>query len=122
WLDVPADDLEQKVLSDVSADNAPDVVNLNTSFGASLAELDATTDMEEFVEEEDIDNYLEGAWEANQLDGETVGMQWYYDNDVITDNVPYDVNLNTSFGASLAELDENTDKEEFVEEEDKDKY
>src|SRR5699024_8600429 len=66
WLDVPADDLEQKVLSDVSAGNAPDVVNLNPSFGSSLAELDATTDMEEFVEEEDKDKYLKGAWEANQ--------------------------------------------------------
>src|SRR5699024_11656831 len=67
WLDVPADDLEQKVLSDVSAGNAPDVVNLNPSFGSSLAELDATTDMEEFVEEEDKDKYMKGAWEANQL-------------------------------------------------------
>src|SRR5699024_11742482 len=36
WLDVSADDLEQKVLSDVSAGNAPDVVNLNPSFGVSL--------------------------------------------------------------------------------------
>jgi len=86
WLDVPADDLEQKVLSDVSADNAPDVVNLNTSFGASLAELDATTDMEEFVEEEDKDKYLEGAWEANQLDGETFGIPWYLDTDVTFNN------------------------------------
>src|SRR5699024_1453334 len=53
WLDVPADDLEQKVLSDVSAGNAPDVVNLNPSFGVSLAELDATTNIDEFVSDEE---------------------------------------------------------------------
>src|SRR5699024_7367438 len=82
WLDVSADDLEQKVLSDVSADNAPDEVNLNNLFGVSLAELDATTDMEEFVEEEDKDKYLEGEWVANRLDGETFGILWYLVTDV----------------------------------------
>src|SRR5699024_10928995 len=51
-----------------------------------LAELDATTDMEEFVEEEDKDKYLEGAWEANQLDGETFGIPWYLDTDVTFNN------------------------------------
>src|SRR5699024_921234 len=70
WLDVPADDLEQKVLSDVSAGNAPDVVNLNPSFGVSLAELDATTNIDEFVSDEERDQYLEGAWEANQYNDE----------------------------------------------------
>src|SRR5699024_3987382 len=77
WLDVPADDLEQKVLSDVSADNAPDVVNLNTSFGASLADLDATTDMEEIVEEEVKDKYLEGDCEAINFYGEIIGLHLY---------------------------------------------
>lgn len=86
WLDVPASDLEQKILSDVSANNAPDIVNLNPSFGASLAELGATTDMDEFVTDEDKNKYLEGAWESNQLNGETFAIPWYLDTDVMMNN------------------------------------
>lgn len=86
WLDVPADDLEQKVLSDVSANNAPDVVNLNPSFGASLAQLDATVNVDELVTDEEKNQYLEGAWEANQLDGVTFGIPWYLKTDVTLNN------------------------------------
>ncbi|QKY69992.1 ABC transporter substrate-binding protein [Lentibacillus sp. CBA3610] len=86
WLDVPAADLEQKILADVSADNAPDVVNLNPSFGGSLAELDATVNMDEAVSEEERSRYLDGAWEANQLDGETFGVPWYLDTAVTLNN------------------------------------
>src|SRR5699024_9719432 len=86
WLDVPADDLEQKVLSDVSAGNAADVVNLNPSFGVSLSELDATTNIDEFVSDEERDQYLEGAWEANQYNDETFGIPWYLDTDVTLSN------------------------------------
>src|SRR5699024_1359367 len=77
---------EQKVLSDVSAGNAPDVVNLNTSFGDRLAELDAMTNTDEFVSDEERDQYLEGAWEANQYNDETFGITWYLDTDVTLSN------------------------------------
>src|SRR5699024_10568768 len=82
WLDVPADDLEQKVLSDVSAGNAPDVVSLNLSFGVSLAELDATTNIDEFVSDAVRDRYLEGAWDAKQYKYETFGIPWYLGTEV----------------------------------------
>src|SRR5699024_12447241 len=85
-LDVPADDLEKKVYVDVSAGNAPDVVNLNPSFGVSLAELDATTNIDEFVTDEERDQYLEGAWDANQYNDETFGIPWYLDTDVTLSN------------------------------------
>ncbi|MBP1971546.1 putative chitobiose transport system substrate-binding protein [Virgibacillus natechei] len=86
WLDVPAGDLEQKILADVSAGNAPDLVNLNPSFGGSLAELDATVNMDEALSDEEIDRYVEGAWEASQLDGETFGIPWYLDTAVTLNN------------------------------------
>src|SRR5699024_11021465 len=86
WLDVPADDLEQKVLTDVSAVSAPDAVNLNPSFGVSLAELDAQTNIDESVYDEERDKYLEGAWEANQYKDETSGIPWYLDKDETLSN------------------------------------
>src|SRR5699024_12513176 len=61
-------------------------VNLHTSFGVSLAELDATTNIEEFVSDEERDQYLEGAWEANQYNDETCGIPWYLDTDVTVSN------------------------------------
>src|SRR5699024_6328742 len=85
-VDVLEDDLEQKVLFDINIGNAPDVVNLNTSFGVSLAELDATTNIDEFVSDEERDQYLEGAWEANQYNDETFGIPWYLDTDVTLSN------------------------------------
>lgn len=86
WLDVPAGDLEQKILADVAADNAPDLVNLNPAFGGSLAELDATVNMDEALSDEEIGRYVEGAWEASQLDGETYGIPWYLDTPVTLNN------------------------------------
>lgn len=86
WLDVPASDLEEKVLADVSAGNAPDVVNLNPAFGASLADLDATTNMDELVPDEEKEKYLEGAWEASQLNGETYAIPWYLTTEVNHNN------------------------------------
>lgn len=86
WLDVPASDLEEKVLADVSAGNAPDVVNLNPAFGASLADLGATTNMDELVPDEEKEKYLEGAWEASQLDGETYAIPWYLTTEVNQNN------------------------------------
>ncbi|MBY7142898.1 sugar ABC transporter substrate-binding protein [Virgibacillus sp. NKC19-3] len=77
WLDVPADDLEEKVLADVSSGNEPDVVNLDPSFASSLADVNATINMDEYVSEEDRDQYLDNAWEANQIDGETFAIPWY---------------------------------------------
>ncbi|UJL45398.1 sugar ABC transporter substrate-binding protein [Virgibacillus sp. NKC19-16] len=86
WLDVPAGDLEQKILADVAAGNAPDLVNLNPAFGGSLAELDATVNLDEALTDEEISRYVEGAWEASQLDGETYGIPWYLDTPVTLNN------------------------------------
>ena len=37
WVDVPWADMETKILAAVSANNAPDVVNLNPNFASQLA-------------------------------------------------------------------------------------
>ncbi|WP_069366376.1 ABC transporter substrate-binding protein [Salisediminibacterium beveridgei] len=86
WVDVPASDLEQKILSDISAGNEPDVVNLNPSFGANLAELDALTILDDEISQEEQDVYLEGAWEANQLDGDTFAFPWYLGTEIAYSN------------------------------------
>ncbi|APC49452.1 extracellular solute-binding protein [Virgibacillus halodenitrificans] len=86
WLDVPAADLSQKILTAVSSDSAPDVVNLNPTFASQLADLDALVNMDEAVAEEDQKKYVQGAWEANQINGTTFAIPWYLSTEVSLNN------------------------------------
>lgn len=86
WLDVPAADLDKKILSSVSSNTAPDVVNLNPTFASQLASMDALVNMDEELSDEEQESYVEGAWEANQLNGETFAMPWYLSTEVTLNN------------------------------------
>lgn len=84
WLDVPADDLQDKMISAVSSDTAPDLVNLPVGFSHKLVEMDALVDMNEALSSEEKDQYIEGAWDAYTTDDETstFGIPWYLTMDV----------------------------------------
>lgn len=86
WLDVPAADLSQKILTAVSSNTAPDVVNLNPTFASQLAQLDALVNMEEAVSEEDKNGYVQGAWEANRINDITFAIPWYLSTTVTLNN------------------------------------
>lgn len=86
WLDVPAADLDKKILTAVSSNTAPDVVNLNPTFASKLAELDALVNMEEAVSDEDKQKYVKGAWEANRLQDVTFAIPWYLSTEVTLNN------------------------------------
>ncbi|HLR68413.1 MAG TPA: extracellular solute-binding protein [Virgibacillus sp.] len=75
-LDVPADEIEQKLLSAVSAGESPDVVNLNPQFSYKLAGEGELLDMEDKVSDKEKDSYIDAAWEANQYKGETFGIPY----------------------------------------------
>ncbi len=82
WVDVPWESMEQKMLSAVTANKAPDVANLNPQFAAKLAELDALVNMDEAVPSEERAKYFEGVWKANSFDGKTFGIPWYLSTQV----------------------------------------
>lgn len=86
WLDVPAADLDKKILTAVSSNTAPDVVNLNPTFASKLAELDALVNMEEAVSDDDKQKYVKGAWEANRLKDITFAIPWYLSTEVTLNN------------------------------------
>lgn len=86
WLDVPAADLSQKILTAVSSNTAPDVVNLNPTFASELAQLDALINMEEAVPEEVKNGYVQGAWEANRINDITFAIPWYLSTTVTLNN------------------------------------
>ncbi|HLR02249.1 MAG TPA: sugar ABC transporter substrate-binding protein [Virgibacillus sp.] len=75
-LDVPAGDIEEKLVAAVSSGEAPDVVNLNPQFSYQLAGEDALLDLEDEVSDEEKDRYVDAAWDANKYNGETFGIPY----------------------------------------------
>jgi len=77
WVDVPWADMQSKILTAVSANTAPDVVNLNPDFAAQLAGRNAWLMLDEKIPADVRQQYLPKIWQANMLDGKTFGLPWY---------------------------------------------
>ena len=77
WVDVPWSAMETKILAAVSANTAPDAVNLNPTFASLLASRDAWLPLDDYVSEADRAVYLPKIWEATQFDGQSFGIPWY---------------------------------------------
>jgi putative chitobiose transport system substrate-binding protein len=77
WVDVPWAGMESKILTAVVAKTPPDVVNLNPSFAAQLAERGAWLTLDDRIPEAVRSGYLPKIWRASQLNGKTFGVPWY---------------------------------------------
>lgn len=77
WVDVPWTDMERKILTAVSAKTAPDVVNLNPSFAAQLAQRNAWLELDGKVAPDVRQSYLANIWKASTLDSKSFGIPWY---------------------------------------------
>ncbi len=77
WVDVPWSAMESKILAAVSANTAPDVVNLNPDFASQLASKDAWLNLNEVVPAETKAEYLPKIWQASTLDDISFGLPWY---------------------------------------------
>lgn len=77
WVDVPWDAMETKILSAVTAGQAPDVVNLNPNFASQLASRDAWLNLNEQIPEETRQEYLPNIWQASSLGEVGFGLPWY---------------------------------------------
>ena len=86
WIDVPWNAMQSKVLTAVSAKNAPDVINLNPNFASQLASRQAWLDLNQQLSPETQAQYLPKIWAANQIEicqpenqcqTSTFGIPWY---------------------------------------------
>lgn len=68
WVDVPWSAMESRILTAVSAKNAPDVVNLNPDFASQLASRNAWLDLTAEIPPEIQGQYLPKIWSANQIE------------------------------------------------------
>src|SRR5690625_2152181 len=73
WQDVPADQIEQKTLTEASAGNMSDVVNLNPRFTKKLGGVGALLDMDEAAADFK-DTYPEGLWKSGAVGDATFAI------------------------------------------------
>lgn len=86
WVDVPWSDMQSKILTAVSANTAPDVVNLNPDFAAQLAGREAWLDLNDRVPADVREQYLPKIWQANTLDGKSFAIPWYLATSITVSN------------------------------------
>ena len=77
WVDVPWAAMESKILTAVSAKNAPDVVNLNPNFASQLATRNAWLNLNDSISPEVKQSYLENIWKASTIEDSSFGFPWY---------------------------------------------
>ncbi len=77
WVDIPWSAMRSKVLTAVSANTAPDVINLNPDFASQLAGRNIWLNLDAKVPPDIRSTYLANIWKANTLSGRSFGIPWY---------------------------------------------
>ena len=111
WVDIPFSEGEKRTLASVMSNSVPDLVNLNPDFSATLATRKALVNIEEYVQKEQLNNYLPQTVENLTYNGHVFGIPWYlttsvtYYNKKLTDgiNLPRDYFDLKDFGEKIKE-------------------
>ncbi|OGH95723.1 MAG: hypothetical protein A2104_01945 [Candidatus Melainabacteria bacterium GWF2_32_7] len=77
WIDVPFSEGEKRALAAVMSNDVPDLINMNPSFGSTLASRGAVIDVKQHISQEDYDKYLQESWESSRLNDVIFGIPWY---------------------------------------------
>ncbi|MBD7963228.1 ABC transporter substrate-binding protein [Fictibacillus norfolkensis] len=89
--DVPQNEMEQKVLTSLTGDDVPDVVNLNPHYMSNIAAQGGLLDLTDAVSDETKDSFVEGPYESGMYDDKLYALPWYltttvswYNNDAFS--------------------------------------
>lgn len=77
WIDVPFSEGEKRALASVMSNKVPDLVNMNPSFGSTLASRGVLVNLKKYVSKEDYEKYIAESWDASTLGNVTFGVPWY---------------------------------------------
>ncbi|SDC42158.1 carbohydrate ABC transporter substrate-binding protein, CUT1 family [Pelagirhabdus alkalitolerans] len=75
--DTPQNEMEQRVLTSLTSDDAPDVVNLNPHYMSNIASQGGLLPIGDYVSDDYQETYVEGALESGYYDGELHALPWY---------------------------------------------
>lgn len=82
WVDVPFSEGEKRALAAVMSNDAPDLINMNPSFGSTLASRGTLVNLKDYVSKEEYDKYIKESWDASALGNLTFGIPWYITSSV----------------------------------------
>ncbi|MDG5471497.1 extracellular solute-binding protein [Jeotgalibacillus sp. ET6] len=75
--DIPQNEMEQKVLTSLTGDDVPDVVNLNPHYMSNIAAQGGLLELSDLVSEETKSSYVEGPFNSGMYEDELYALPWY---------------------------------------------
>ena len=77
WTDIPWEVMENKILTAVLSNTTPDIVNLNSSFAAKLANRNVWLDFNQYIPQKIKKSYLPNIQNSSSIDNSIFGLPWY---------------------------------------------
>jgi putative chitobiose transport system substrate-binding protein len=77
WVDVPGADVDKKLITALSSDNVPDLVNETAAGLSLLAGYNAVAPLSDLADKKSFDIYIKGMLESVTRDGKIMAMPWY---------------------------------------------
>ncbi|MFD1608212.1 ABC transporter substrate-binding protein [Oceanobacillus luteolus] len=75
--DIPQNEIEQKVLTSLTGDDVPDLVNLAPRYMVNIAAQGGLLDMEDLVSDEVKNSFLEGPFQSGYFEDGLYALPWY---------------------------------------------
>jgi len=83
---IPWTAAQEKLITAFASDNTPDACQLGNTWVPQFVSLNALVDLDEWIEKSDLikkENYFEGIWNTNEIEGKIYGIPWYIDTRII---------------------------------------
>ncbi|WP_106766197.1 ABC transporter substrate-binding protein [Paenibacillus faecalis] len=77
WKDYPYDAVLNKLMTNIAAEEAPDVVNLNTELANQMGTKNALVDFNQELTPEQKEAYFQGIYSSTEIDGKAYALPWY---------------------------------------------
>lgn len=83
---IPWTAAQEKLITAFASDNTPDACQLGNTWVPQFVSLNALVDLDEWIEKSSLikkENYFEGIWNTNEIEGKIYGIPWYIDTRII---------------------------------------
>lgn len=77
WIDLPQQNIMQKLMASIAGGVPPDLVNLTTGNALFLAQNMSLAPISQYVNDEEAEQYYPGLWRSASLNGQIYAVPWY---------------------------------------------
>ncbi len=77
WIDLPQQNIMQKLMASIAGGVPPDVVNLTTGNALFLAQNMSLAPVSQYVGTQEAEQYYPGLWNSASLNGQIYAIPWY---------------------------------------------